>query len=62
MLQRQQVGAQVSARQQIVEGAVSMCEMAIQALEEKANITLSDDTKAEMVSRLVVVLCGDSKT
>jgi len=33
MLQRQQVGAQVSARQQIVEGAVSMCEMAIQALE-----------------------------
>lgn len=62
MLRRQQVGAVVSARGQIVDGAVSMVEMALQKLAGHAVVDFDEETKADMVSRLVVVLCGDEKT
>lgn len=62
MLRRQQVGAVVSARGQIVDGAVSMVEMALNKLAEHGVCDFDDDVKADMVSRLVVVLCGDEKT
>lgn len=63
MLRRQQVGAVVSARGQIVDGAVSMVEMALAKLSTYAIVGEFDaETKADMVSRLVVVLCGDEKT
>ena len=59
MLQRQQATAIVAARTKIVEGAVSMVEMALAMLSEKEIVTLDDDKKAAMVSNLMVVLCGD---
>ncbi len=59
MLQRQQAAAIVAARQQIVEGAVGMVEMALQRLSERNVIELDDERKAAMVSNLLVVLCGD---
>jgi regulator of protease activity HflC (stomatin/prohibitin superfamily) len=59
MLQRQQATAIVAARTKIVEGAVSMVEMALAMLSEKDIVTLDDDKKAAMVSNLMVVLCGD---
>lgn len=59
MLQRQQVGAIVAARQMIVEGAVGMVEMALAALSEKQSVTLDDERKAAMVSNLLVGLCSD---
>jgi len=62
MLQRQQAGAIVAARQKIVEGAVGMVEMALDMLSQKSIITLDEDRKAAMVSNLLVVLCGDRST
>jgi len=59
MLQRQQAGAIIAARQRIVEGAVGMVEMALDLLAKKAIITLDEERKAAMVSNLLVVLCGD---
>ena len=62
MLQRQQAGAIVAARAQIVEGAVGMVDMALAKLEEDAIVALDDERRAAMVSNLLVVLCGESKT
>ena len=59
MLKRQQATAIVAARYKIVEGAVSMVEMALEQLSEKQIVDLDDDKKASMVSNLMVVLCGD---
>ncbi|MCF8298489.1 MAG: SPFH domain-containing protein [Saprospiraceae bacterium] len=59
MLRRQQATAIVAARIQIVEGAVSMVEMALQKLSEKKIVDLDDERKAAMVSNLMVVLCSD---
>ena len=59
MLQRQQAGAIVAARQTIVEGAVGMVEMALEALSARSIVTLDDERKAAMVSNLLVVLCSD---
>jgi regulator of protease activity HflC (stomatin/prohibitin superfamily) len=59
MLQRQQATAVVSARKQIVEGAVGMVEMALSRLSEKGIVHLDEERKAAMVSNLLVVLCGD---
>jgi len=59
MLQRQQAGAIIAARQRIVEGAVGMVEMALQMLSHKGIVTLDEERKAAMVSNLLVVLCGD---
>jgi regulator of protease activity HflC (stomatin/prohibitin superfamily) len=59
MLQRQQAGAIIAARQRIVEGAVGMVEMALAMLSEKSLLTLDEERKAAMVSNLLVVLCGD---
>ena len=59
MLQRQQATAVVAARFKIVEGAVSMVEMALDHLSKKKIITLDEEHKATMVSNLMVVLCGD---
>ncbi|GHA81007.1 MULTISPECIES: SPFH domain-containing protein [Streptomyces] len=59
MLQRQQAGAVVAARQQIVEGAVGMVEMALTRIAEQDIVELDAERKAAMVSNLMVVLCGD---
>ena len=59
MLKRQQATAIVAARHKIVEGAVSMVEMAIDQLSKKQVVDLDDERKAAMVSNLMVVLCGD---
>ena len=59
MLQRQQATAVVAARMKIVEGAVSMVEMALEQLSKKQIVTLDDEKKAAMVSNLMVVLCSD---
>jgi hypothetical protein len=59
MLQRQQAGAIVAARETIVEGAVGMVEMALQHLAAKQIIELDEERKAQMVSNLLVVLCSD---
>lgn len=59
MLQRQQAGAIIAARQRIVEGAVGMVEMALEGLSRKAILALDEERKAAMVSNLLVVLCGD---
>lgn len=59
MLQRQQAGAVIAARQKIVEGAVGMVEMALNKLSENNILTLDDERKASMVSNLLVVLCGN---
>jgi regulator of protease activity HflC (stomatin/prohibitin superfamily) len=62
MLQRQQAGAIIAARQRIVEGAVGMVEMALDMLSRRGIVTLDDERKAAMVSNLLVVLCGDKST
>ena len=62
MLQRQQAGAIIAARQRIVEGAVGMVEMALEMLSRRDIVTLDDERKAAMVSNLLVVLCGDKST
>mgnify|MGYP001263571330 CR=1 FL=1 len=62
MLQRQQAGAIIAARQRIVEGAGGMVEMALEMLSSKAIIHLDEERKAAMVSNLLVVLCGEKGT
>jgi SPFH domain / Band 7 family len=59
MLQRQQASAIVAARQKIVDGAVGMVELALQRLQDKGTVTLDEERKAQMVSNLLVVLCGE---
>ena len=59
MLRRQQASAVISAREKIVEGAVSMVKMALDRLAEGQVVELDDDKKAAMVSNLMVVLCGE---
>ncbi len=59
MLQRQQASAVVAARSKIVEGAVGMVEMALEALSKKDIVHLDEEKKAAMVSNLLVVLCSD---
>lgn len=59
MLQRQQATAVVAARSKIVEGAVGMVEMALDALNQKQIVHLDEEKKAAMVSNLLVVLCSD---
>jgi regulator of protease activity HflC (stomatin/prohibitin superfamily) len=59
MLRRQQATAVVAARFKIVEGAVSMVEMALEQLSDKKIVNLDEEKKAAMVSNLMVVLCGD---
>ena len=62
MLQRQQAGAIIAARKLIVEGAVSMVEMALEQLSARHIVELDDARKAAMVSNLLVVLCGERAT
>lgn len=62
MLRRQQATAVVAARFKIVEGAVSMVEMALNELSRKKVVELDEDKKATMVSNLMVVLCSDKDT
>lgn len=62
MLQRQQAGAIIAARTRIVEGAVSMVEMALQQLAARGLVELDAERKAQMVSNLLVVLCGERST
>lgn len=62
MLQRQQAGAIIAARQRIVEGAVGMVEMALQLLSKHEVVHLDEERKATMVSNLLVVLCGERGT
>ena len=59
MLRRQQASAIITAREKIVEGAVSMVKMALDKLSSEQIVELDDDKKAAMVSNLLVVLCGD---
>lgn len=59
MLQRQQASAIIVARQKIVEGAVGMVEMALNKLSDNGIVVLDDERKAQMVSNLLVVLCGN---
>ena len=62
MLRRQQAEAIISARAKIVQGAVSMVELALKALSEREIVVLDDERKAAMVSNLLVVLCSDKET
>lgn len=62
MLQRQQAGAIIAARSRIVEGAVGMVEMALEMLSAKKVVELDEERKAQMVSNLLVVLCGERGT
>ena len=62
MLQRQQAGAIIAARQRIVEGAVGMVEMALEMLSRREIVELDNERKAAMVSNLLVVLCGERGT
>ncbi len=59
MLQRQQAAAIIAARQKIVDGAVSMVDMALKKLSDNNIVELDDERKAAMVSNLLVVLCGN---
>lgn len=59
MLRRQQASAIISAREKIVEGAVSMVKMALDQLDSENIVALDDERKAAMVSNLLVVLCAD---
>jgi len=59
MLQRQQAGAIIAARQRIVEGAVGMVEMALERLSQKELLVLDEERRAAMVSNLLIVLCGE---
>jgi regulator of protease activity HflC (stomatin/prohibitin superfamily) len=61
MLRRQQAEAVIAARVKIVHGAVSMVEMALRELAEKAVVNLDDERRAAMVSNLMVVLCGENE-
>ena len=62
MLQRQQAGAIIAARTRIVEGAVTMVEMALDQLKTRGVVQLDEERKAAMVSNLLVVLCGERGT
>jgi regulator of protease activity HflC (stomatin/prohibitin superfamily) len=62
MLRRQQAEAVIAARKKLVEGAVTMVEMALTQLSEKQVVELDDERKAAMVSNLMVVLCGERDT
>ena len=62
MLQRQQAGAIIAARTLIVEGAVSMVEMALKQLSQRGIVELDPERKAAMVSNLLIVLCGERGT
>jgi hypothetical protein len=59
MLRRQQATAIIAAREKIVEGAVSMVDMALKQLEEGKIVKLDEERKAAMVSNLLVTLCAD---
>ena len=59
MLRRQQASAIITAREKIVEGAVSMVEMALKSLDERDIVKLSNEQKASMVGNLLAVLCAD---
>jgi regulator of protease activity HflC (stomatin/prohibitin superfamily) len=61
MLRRQQAEAVIAARTKIVQGAVSMVDMALKELAEKSVVKLDDERRAAMVSNLMVVLCGESE-
>jgi regulator of protease activity HflC (stomatin/prohibitin superfamily) len=61
MLRRQQAEAVIAARAKLVEGAVTMVEMALNLLSEKKVVELDDERKAAMVSNLMVVLCGETE-
>jgi len=62
MLRRQQAEAIISARNKIVQGAVSMVDAALKGLSERNIVVLDDERKAAMVSNLLVVLCSDRET
>jgi len=62
MLQRQQAGAIVAARERIVEGAVGMVGMALEELRKQGVVELDEERKAAMVSNLLVVLCDERGT
>jgi regulator of protease activity HflC (stomatin/prohibitin superfamily) len=62
MLQRQQAGAIIAARQKIVDGAVGMVEMALERLSRNNVVVLDEERKAAMVSNLLVVLCSERNT
>ena len=61
MLQRQQAIAVIAARKKIVEGAVSMVEMALDKLKSDGVVELDEERKAQMVSNLLVVLCSSKE-
>ncbi len=61
MLRRQQAEAVIAARMKIVQGAVSMVDMALKELSDKAVVEMDEERKAAMVSNLLVVLCGESE-
>lgn len=61
MLRRQQAEAIISARKKIVEGSVSMVEMALKDLTDKKVVELDNERKATMISNLLVVLCSESE-
>ena len=61
MLQKQQAVAIIAARKKIVEGAVSMVEMALEKLKEDGVVDLDEERKAQMVSNLLVILCGNKE-
>ncbi len=62
MLQRQQANAVIAARTRIVAGAVGMVEMALSELQKNGVVQLDEERKAQMVSNLLVVLCGERGT
>ena len=59
MLRRQQASAIITAREKIVEGAVSMVKMALEQLKKDGVVELDEERKAAMVSNLLVVLCAE---
>lgn len=59
MLRRQQAAAIISAREKIVEGAVTMVDLALKKLENEKVCTFTDERRAALVSNLLVVLCAD---
>ena len=62
MLQRQQADAIIAAREQIVEGAVTMVDQALKRLEADDIVTMDEERRAQMVSNLLVVLCSHQRT
>lgn len=61
MLRRQQASAIIAARRKIVDGAVGMVQMALEHLSKEGIVTLDEERKAQMVSNLLVVLCGEKE-